>query len=429
VGELEPGPGQLHRHLGTGEAGQGGPQALQRVAGPGGQADPPAGQGGDGPDVGVRVRRPARRQRVEGGAGLAGGALVELDVDEQREQGGRRGAAGLDLGEGPLQDVAGARRLAGCEVDGRQRAGSVGVDVEADEEPAGLLQPALPDPQVGEPDERTRPQPRPLPQAPEAHGAGQRGVGLGPVAGRGHEPAVVGAAEGGHGREAAALGDRLADADPLLGPGDVVGVLAGREQLAEDLLQHHEVLDLVARHGGQRLVEQEHALLDPVGVHEAGAEVGQRDELQVHVADGAAHGDRLAQERLLPPLVRLEHAPVERDPPRLALIGGDGQQALGPGHPAAVDRHVADEGAVHVAERPGHPHRAHVPVVAPVGRVGPLPQLDRRREVELDVGGPGEALQRVPGGVLGQRALERRPGPGRVAGPQGRLPVLDQVAG
>ena len=89
------------------------------------------------------------------------------------------------------------------------------------------------------------------------------------------------AAERRHGRQLAPVGDRLADPDPLVGPGDVVGVLARREQLAEDLLEHEEVVDLAAGDAGERLVEEHHALLDAVVVDEAGAEVGEGVELEV----------------------------------------------------------------------------------------------------------------------------------------------------
>ena len=106
-------------------------------------------------------------------------------------------------------------------------------------------------------------------------------VGLRPAAGCGEDAAVVGAAVRPHRRQLPALGDLLADADPLLGTADVLGVLAGGEQLAEDLLDDDEVLDLTTGHRGQRLVEQQHALLDAVVMDQARAEVGQRGEGQV----------------------------------------------------------------------------------------------------------------------------------------------------
>ena len=145
--------------------------------------------------------------------------------------------------------------------------------VETLEQARRLVVPALLDPQVGEPDQGAGLE-RPPAERPQPDGLGQRRVRLGPAAGRGEDAAVVGAAVGAHGREVAAFGDLLADADPLLRPAHVAGVLAGGEQLAEDLLQDDEVLDVAAGDGGQRLVEHRHALLDAVAVHQAGAEVG-----------------------------------------------------------------------------------------------------------------------------------------------------------
>ena len=107
------------------------------------------------------------------------------------------------------------------------------------------------------------------------------------------------AAERRHRRQVPAGGDRLAHADPLVRPHHVVGVLACREQLAEDLLEDAEVVDLVAGDGGQRLVEQHHALLGAVAVDEAGAEVGEGHELEVGVTQLAGDGQRLPEALLL----------------------------------------------------------------------------------------------------------------------------------
>ena len=184
------------------------------------------------------------------------------------------------------------------ELDRGERARRVGVAVETVEQLLGLLEASLADAQVGEPGERAAAQ-RAVTERPQPHGLGQRGIGLGPAPGRGEHAAVVRAAERRHRGKAASLGDRLADPDPLIGAGDVVGVLARREELAEDLLQHAEVVDVAARDRGERLVEEHHALLGPVGVHEARAEVGERHELEIAVAEAASHLEGLAKQLLL----------------------------------------------------------------------------------------------------------------------------------
>ena len=168
-------------------------------------------------------------------------------------------------------------------------------------------------------------------------------------------------------------GDRLADPDPLVGARHVVRVLAGREQLAEDLLEDAEVVDLAAGDRGERLVEEHHALLGPVGVDEARAEVGERHELQIGVAEPAGHLERLAEVLLLAGAVALEHAEVERHPPALGRLARLAEQRLRPGEPAARHRPVADDRAVHVGERPGDADRADLVAGVAMGGVRPLP--------------------------------------------------------
>ncbi len=225
--------------------------------------------------------------------------------------------SGIDLVEGALEDVDGERRLALDQMDRGDGAGrrGVGRDVDVGEQLLGFLESSLHDAEIGEADEGAVAQQRALTEAPEPHRFGQRGVGLGPASGGGQHAAVVRAAERGDCRKPSAVGDRLADADPLIGTRDVVRVLACREELAKDLLEHHEVVDLAARHRGECLVEQQHALLGAVGVDEACSEVGERHELQVGVAEAAGQHECLPEERLLAGPVALEHRDVERHPP------------------------------------------------------------------------------------------------------------------
>ena len=265
-------------------------QAGDGVAVARGQAHPTLGEGGGGEEVrptvqlgaGVELHRDLRGRR-----GVAGG---QVEVDEEREEAGRGHAGAADLGERTLDHVGGQLVLA---ADVVQRGdGGGGFDraaIDAGQQLLGVLEPALSQPELGQPDERG------LALAlgadrPESNGVGERGVGLGPPPGRGEETAVVGAAERRHVGDLAAGRDRLADPDPLVGPSDVVGVLAGREQLAEHLGEDEEVVDLATGDAGERLVEVHHALVDAVVVHEGGAEVGESVELEV--AGAVAAGQR-----------------------------------------------------------------------------------------------------------------------------------------
>ena len=218
-----------------------------------------------------------RRELVGRALRLVVPAGGELDVHAQREQ--RRGCRALrvDLGQGAFEDVVRERGLPVGEMDRGQRSGDLVPLVEPVEQLLGLLVPALSYAEIGEPDQRTDPEQRALAEAPQPDRLGERGVGLGPPAGGGEDAAVVGAAERRDRGQVAPLRDQVADPDPLVGSADVAGVLAGGEELAEDLLEHEEVVDLATGDGGERLVEQDHALLGAVAVDEARAEVGERD--------------------------------------------------------------------------------------------------------------------------------------------------------
>jgi hypothetical protein len=237
----------------------------------------------------------------------------------------------------------------------------------------------------------------------------------------------VGAAEGRDRGEPAPLGDGLADAYPLVGAGDVVGVLARGEQLAEDLLDDLEVVHVIAGYRGQRLVEEQHAFLGPIAVHQAGTQVGEGDELQVGVAHAAGRAECLAEALLLGGPVGFEHADVERHPSRLAGIAGLGEQCLRPGPPAVRDRPVAHDRAVHVRQGAGHPNGADLVAGIAMGGIGPLPALDRLLEVDLQVGHAGQALDRRTRRGLAQRTLERLTGNGRVPHPKRSPAFFDQV--
>jgi hypothetical protein len=94
------------------------------------------------------------------------------------------------------------------------------------------------------------------------------GLGLVPAPGRGEDAAIVGAAEGGH--HVASPQQVGGGAHPLVGPGDVVGQLAGPEQPAHDRVLGRHLAQLAGADGRQGLVEQDQALLSRQGPATAG---------------------------------------------------------------------------------------------------------------------------------------------------------------
>jgi hypothetical protein len=130
--------------------------------------------------------------------------------------------------------------------------------VEALQQPGGLLQAALPDAQLPQPDDGGVP-PLRHPAVEVAGGRQQLGLGLVPASGRGEDAAVVGAAEGGH--DVPSLHEVGGRAHPLVGAGDVGDQLARPEEPAEDRLHRGELLQLAGADRRQALVQEGEALL------------------------------------------------------------------------------------------------------------------------------------------------------------------------
>jgi hypothetical protein len=141
-------------------------------------------------------------------------------------------------------------------------------------------------------------------------------------------------------------------------------------------------------------------------VHEAGAEVGQRDEFEITVAAASSEFERPAESHVLLEAVALEHPGVERHPSRLGRLGVVAEQGLRACEPAAHDRAVTIDRAVHVGERARDPNCAHPVVALAECRVGAFPARDRLLEVELDVRAPGQAFEQVARPRVGARGLE-----------------------
>ena len=85
-----------------------------------------------------------------------------------------------------------------------------------------------------------------------------------------------------------------------------MSVLAGREELTEDLLEHAEVFDVAAGDGREGFIEQHHAFFVAVAVHQAGAEVGQGHELQVCIGRLLGNRQCFAKVRLLRRSINVE---------------------------------------------------------------------------------------------------------------------------
>jgi hypothetical protein len=183
-------------------------------------------------------------------------------------------------------------------MDGCKRARRIHVARETVEQLLGFVEAPLPDTQISQPGQRATAQ-RAVTKTSQADGLGQCAIGFEPASSGRQDTAVVGAAERRDSRKASPFRNRLPDTDPLIGARHVVRVLAGREELAEDLLQNAEVVDIAAGHRGERLVEEHHAFFRPVGTHEARAEVRERHELEVAVAKAACELERLSKALLL----------------------------------------------------------------------------------------------------------------------------------
>ena len=203
------------------------------------------------------------------------------------------------------------------------------------------------------------------------------------------------AAEGRDSGQSSALGDHLADSDPLVGARHIVGVLACREELAEDLLEHEEVFDIAAGDGRERFVEQHHALFVAVAVHEAGTEIGQRHKLQICVALNSSDSQRLPKAHLLRRPVTLEHAEVQRNPPALGRIRRVTQERFCARQPTAAYCPVTNDCKIHVREGASDAHHPDVIAGVPMRGVGPLPGPNCQGKVHLEIRHPRQPLDHV----------------------------------
>jgi hypothetical protein len=403
-------------------------QAGAGVALAAGDADPPHGQRGGGLQVRPPLGAGDQGESPGRALGLLEVALLEVDVDEQGQQradhGGLadRGDHVVRGGGGPLEQVPGQRQLASGQVEGGQGADGVRVPVEPLQQQGGLLQAALADAQVGQAD-HGRGAPLRHPPVEVAGGLEELALGLVPAPGRGEDAAVVGTAEGGHGVPAPQqVGGR---AHPLVGSGDVVDQLAGPEEPAHDRVLGRHLAQLAGADGGQGLVEQDQALLDPVGHEVHAAEVRQGLELDVGVAEPAPDGDGVAQQRLTELGVGFELGADDQQPAALGPVLADLlEDRHGPREPPAPDRPLAEDAPGDPGDGAGRPAGGHAAALPAVGGVGPLVVGGRGGVLALQVQRLGQTFQGLARLGLGQGGPERTAGAGGVA--QGRPALVDQ---
>jgi hypothetical protein len=167
--------------------------------------------------------------------------------------------------------------------------------------------------------------------------------------------------------------------------------------LTEDFFKDAEVVHLAAGDRRERLVQQQHPFLGAVGMQEAGAEVGERAELQFGIAVPPRHLHCPPEALLLAPAVGFEHADVERHPADFGRFRRLGREPLRPCQPAAAHRPVPYDRAVYPCQRAGDPHRAHGVARRAIREVRLLPLVDRLPEGHVQIGRAGQALQHFAG--------------------------------
>jgi hypothetical protein len=227
--------------------------------------------------------------------------VFEVDVDEECEQwphhgrlADRRDLIVVALGS-PLKQVPRQRHLAAGQVKGSERANGIRMLLETLQQLRGFLETALSDTQVRQANHGGgAPCRHPAVEVPS--GLEQLGLRLDPAPGRCKDAAVVGAAERGH--DVAPPHTLRSRAHPLVGARDVVDQLARPEQSAEDLVHRGQLRQLAGAERRQSLVGKGQSLLYTISHHEQAAEIRQRQEFDVGIAEATSDRDRLAEQRL-----------------------------------------------------------------------------------------------------------------------------------
>ncbi len=247
-----------------------------------------------------------------------------------------------------------------------------------------------------------------------ARGDGLR-LGSRPVASKAERLRPVDAAGARKARHVELVAPTIRGIRPLGGSPVVADVLAGADREAVD--DPGRVRSQVAAHRrGGRLVEEPKPLVDLALLDVGATLAGEREHLEVAVAD--------ARRRLVGALEELERAPVvpfreergdrvhERQPGVLGRLGLVGEQAFARRQPASCHR-VRAATLVIPREDQGKPGRAEGVTRRRVGSVRALPQGDGLVELPAPPGRLAEALEIGCGqlgvGGLAERGVRRAP--------------------
>ena len=233
----------------------------------------------------------------------------------------------------------------------RQRRFSLCRDAFADlrQQLVGVLEPALTDPQGGEPDQGlgvqawARPVGDPKPDR-------QLALGVAPPALRGEDAAVVDAAFGVQERAAVGGDEIVGHLAPLRRSFQVVGQLASVEHLAAGVDHGVQRRALPAQRRRDRLVKQRKSARRVTCAHPDVPELGQRSELQIDITDVPGNAESPRGQLLGD--VQIGHSVGAGHPqPTVSHPGPERfQQPVRPAEPAVGGREVGEVGLV------GDPH-------------------------------------------------------------------------
>ena len=341
-----------------------------------------------------RVGHDGRFERRDATGPVAGRESPEQTVRERRR------------GRG-IPPVEGQRRLP----EERQRVG-----VRLREERLGLVEPALPAPQLGEPDDPLH-RDRRTSRRELVDRRRELGLRLGEGAAPDEDGRVVEAAVGEDPGEPPPLAEVAHAGAPLRRPSEVPNPLARRDEVAADARDGDRVAHLATDCGRRGLVERPEARGDLSGGDERKPFERETVHLHVEAADGAADLHRLPAV----PTRGGEVAMVEERDLAVANVApaefGRGRKALeepvAPLQPPGGHSWLCPEPGVVVGEPRRHARRADPVARLVVEPVGPLAGVERGLAVLEPPGRHPEPFQR-----LGRLAAER----------QRRLEVAPRVA-
>lgn len=296
------------------------------------------------------------------------------------------------------------------------------------EQPLGLLEPTLGEPQLGQPRGRL---------------AGEVGLGVDaqlerseqvplgglPLSGVEQDRAAVGATGRIKVLVAEALLEGVGGVDPLQGVRELGGLGAAGDEVAAGVHDGVGSPGLAGQGGSHRLVEQGRALLPAPLLDQGGPQLAEGAQLQVGVAVPAGGLARLGR----PPLggdrvgavmgAQQRHPAGQRRQPSLL------DHARGPGQPAPCDRGPAQARAVGEVEPDGAHRRVRQVVAVAEGGIRALVVLHRGLGLTHPPEHVGEPRVRLCGRLPRERVLKGGPCAGPLSGRQGRAPRCQQVVG